>query len=124
MRRGIMGRGIMRFANEQSMDTAKLLPVCAQAPSLKLAVRDAITYYMGTRDKVLKMCDIPRLHLEQYHYRMVHELAFRTFMRGRQGRPDLRHLYPILADIAVTAIADARYGPIPARNVADSSRSR
>ena len=124
MGRGIMGRGIMRFANEQSLGTAKLVPICAQAPSLNLAVRDAIPYYMGTRDKVQKMCDIPRLHLEQYHYPIVHELAFRTVMRGRQGRPDLRHLYPILADIAVTAIADARYGPIPARNVADSSRSR
>lgn len=97
----------MLFSYEQSKGTAKLVPTCAQAP-MSAADCDVNPYYMGMRDKVRKMCDIPRLHLEQYHCPIVHELAFRTVMRGRQGRSDLQHLYLGLADIAVTAIADAR----------------
>jgi glycosyltransferase involved in cell wall biosynthesis len=112
------GHKVTLFASGDSLTTARLVPVCAQALRLNRRCVDPLAHHINLVEQVLQEkldFDILHFHIDYLHFPISRSLDLSqiTTLHGSLDIPDLVPLYREFSEMPVVSISEAQRTPLP-----------
>jgi glycosyltransferase involved in cell wall biosynthesis len=115
------GHEVTLFASGDSVTSARLVSITAQALRLNPTCIDPIVHHTLMIEKVAQMAsqfDVIHFHIDYFHFPVSRRSAYChvTTLHGRLDIPDLVPLYREFSDMPVVSISNAQRTPTPFAN--------
>jgi glycosyltransferase involved in cell wall biosynthesis len=112
------GHEVTLFASGDSVTTATLVPLCAQALRLDEQSVDALAHHVLALEIVSRAAvefDVLHFHIDYVHFPLSRRAGYPnvTTLHGRLDIPDLLPLYREFCDMPVVSISNAQRVPLP-----------
>jgi glycosyltransferase involved in cell wall biosynthesis len=112
------GHDVTLFASGDSMTSAQLVPVSAEALRLDPSVVDRLAHHVIMLEEMFRLknsFDIVHFHIDYLHFPLTRRenLVHLTTLHGRLDLPDLQPLYRTYPEMPVVSISDAQRKPLP-----------
>lgn len=116
-----MGHDVTLFASGDSVTSAKLDPMIAQAIRLDPSVKDWIAYYIRMMELIRRRADefdVIHFHTDYFAFSMFsrQRTPFVTTMHGRLDLPEFKLVYETFLDVPLVSISDNQRLPLPKQN--------
>lgn len=113
-----MGHDVTLFASGDSLTSANLVPVCANALRLNSACVDQLSHHVLMMEMVYAMkhqFDIIHFHIDYLHFPLTRRENGTTVttLHGRLDLPDLQPLYREFNDMPLISISESQRKPLP-----------
>jgi glycosyltransferase involved in cell wall biosynthesis len=111
------GHEVTLFASGDSLTTARLIPICAEALRLNSECVDQLAHHIYMLERVLREkdeFDLIHFHIDYLHFPLSRSQAIPqvTTLHGRLDIPDLIPLYREFSDMPLISISDSQRGPV------------
>ena len=116
-----MGHDVTLFASGDSVTSAKLDPMIAQAIRLDPSVKDWIAYYIRMMELIRRRAhefDVIHFHTDYFPFSVFSRQStpFVTTMHGRLDLPEFKMVYETFLDVPLVSISDNQRLPLPRQN--------
>lgn len=116
-----LGHEVTLFASGDSLTSANLVPVCAEALRLNSQCVDQLAHHVIMIEQVCQersAFDLIHFHVDYLHFAVSRreQLVGLTTLHGRLDIPDLVPLYRTFPEMPVVSISNAQRKPLPGLN--------
>ena len=116
-----MGHDVTLFASGDSVTSAKLDPMIAQAIRLDPSVKDWIAYYIRMMELIRRRADefdAIHFHTDYFPFSLFSRqpTPFVTTMHGRLDLPEFKVVYETFLDVPLVSISNNQRLPLPRQN--------